>query len=38
MVIKNIKKQKNPIGSKVKSWFGGGDMEMDGGNVFTNAK
>jgi hypothetical protein len=31
-------KAKNSIGSKVKYWFGGGDMEMDGGNVFTNAQ
>ena len=35
---KEYQKAKNPIGSKVKSWFGGGDMEMDGGNVFTDVK
>jgi hypothetical protein len=28
-------KAKNPIGSKIKSWFGGGDMEEDveGGKI-----
>jgi hypothetical protein len=35
---KEYQKARNPIDSKVKSWFGGGDIEMDVGNVFTDAK
>jgi len=34
---KEYQKTRNPIGSKIKSLFGG-EMEMDGGNVFSNAK
>ena len=34
---KEYQKARNPIGSKIKSLFGG-EMEMDGGNIFTNAK
>jgi hypothetical protein len=32
---KEYQKAKNPIGSKIKSWFGGGDMEEDveGGKI-----
>ena len=32
---KEYQKAKNPIGSKVKSWFGGGDME--GGKISMSA-
>ena len=34
---KEYQKAKNPIGSKVKSWFGGGDME-DMENVVEGGK
>jgi len=36
---KEYQKAKNPIGSKVKSWFGGGDMDQDveGGKISMSA-
>jgi len=32
---KEYRKAKNPTGSKIKSWFGGGDMEeeVEGGRI-----